>query len=369
MLITFAEALRNLDPNAVVRATADARPGPSYIFSQFLPEIEKPDYTAAAGSMTIRSIMAGLVGMDSAYPPGGAVDTAEFSEKIAKVAIQVELKEGPLREIQSMMRNAIIEGRTDSEITHDLILQFLNFQEKLLTEPHLATAEWMRGQALALGRLVWAFNGKAIDVDYGIPTENIRAQNTGTNAYGGSTSKFWDDVEWHRSTHKTDIRAFVAHPEVIKAIRLNPNNHIAVTGNINNTVYTFRRKNDLGNFTADVGDEVVMISYRDEGEVYDLNNPGKTVKVPFMPKGPLIALGNNSAPGFVAGGGSTPLPANRLGYTHLGPTTENGGLMGRWARIYTPQDKPYQLTGEAVANLLPVVEGPELITISSTVLT
>jgi hypothetical protein len=54
-----------------------------------------------------------------------------------------------------------------------------------------------------------------------------------------------------------------------------------------------------------------------------------------------------------------------LGYTHIGPTVEGGGQMGRWAQLFTPEQLPMQLHGRAVTNGLPVVETPEKIAIAS----
>jgi hypothetical protein len=81
-----------------------------------------------------------------------------------------------------------------------------------------------------------------------------------------------------------------------------------------------------------------------------------------------LFIGNNTRRGYRVGEGSTPNPdAERaLGYTHVGPTVENNGLVGRWAQVFRPQERRWQLVGQAVSNILPVVENPELIAVAST---
>jgi len=45
---------------------------------------------------------------------------------------------------------------------------------------------------------------------------------------------------------------------------------------------------------------------------------------------------------------------------------EGNGQPGRWARVYTPQDEPWQLKGQGVTNGLPVIENPEKLAVIST---
>jgi hypothetical protein len=42
--------------------------------------------------------------------------------------------------------------------------------------------------------------------------------------------------------------------------------------------------------------------------------------------------------------------------------------MGRWARLFVPEQKPWQLTGQGVSNELPAIDHPEQIVIASSVL-
>jgi hypothetical protein len=86
MNLDFIAVLTALGANAAFRIMNAARPPANYLFATFLPERPKPTYTAKAGAMTIRPTMAGLVGMDSPYPPSAIVDASTFVEQIAKLA-------------------------------------------------------------------------------------------------------------------------------------------------------------------------------------------------------------------------------------------------------------------------------------------
>jgi hypothetical protein len=78
--------------------------------------------------------------------------------------------------------------------------------------------------------------------------------------------------------------------------------------------------------------------------------------VPFHVKTKLVAVGAGVNTGYVVGAGSRQPQAYELGYTHLAPTVEASGAPGRWARVYTPEQRPWQLVGEAVQNVLPVID-------------
>jgi hypothetical protein len=208
-------------------------------------------------------------------------------------------------------------------------------------------------------------------VDYGIPAANKLDAATGNNGYGGSTSTFWADIRKARRLLKNNVRAFLAHPNTIDMIRYNPVNNLVVIAEGNGTV-TFQRKQTTTDGSAinflseDSGDRVTLVSYGLEGEVYDPSNPGQTLRIPFMPVGKIVAVGNNSGTSYVVGAGATQPIENRLGYTHLGPTVEGGGTPGRWAEVYVPEAAPWSFAGRGAANILPVIEAPEKIAILTT---
>jgi hypothetical protein len=66
--------------------------------------------------------------------------------------------------------------------------------------------------------------------------------------------------------------------------------------------------------------------------------------------------------------GSTIDPAAdmALGYTHIAPTVEGNGLPGRWADLGTPDERPWELRGRGVSNVLPVIENPDKLVVLHT---
>lgn len=374
MFFNFLAAIAALNAAAggsfALRLANAARNAASYLLVTLLPERDMPTYHVSSGSMTVRSTMAGLVGMDSHYPPGGLIDVSTFLEQTAKIAIHVPLSEQSIRTMQDfVLRMGLTADATNEYVQR----QLLNFTDKILLQPQLDRAEWMRGQVLCFGILDWTFIDKRVLVDYGVPAANKLAARAGADGYGGATSKFWEDVVLLRRRLKNNVRAYLAHGDTTAMIRYNPANNLVPINEVQNgdgvTTTTFRRIIPAtGQFTADAGDQVTIVSYDREGEIINPADPKTTIVVPFMERGKLVAVGNNTGSRFVIGAGSTDNPndENALGYTHLAPTVENGGRPGRWSDVYVPQNEPWSVHGRSASNLLPVIEAPDKIAIATT---
>lgn len=366
MWLNFAAVIAALGANAAFRIANAARVPGDYLFATLLPERNLYSYNVEAGGMTVRGTMAGMVGMDSPYPPGGFIDISTFAEKTTKIANEVALSEQALRTLQEMVMRLAINRQPTTQVVTDEVLNFLN---KVVLQPHMDRMEWLRGQALR-GSINWEFGGKQLSISYGIPTANILTQRTGNDGYGGSSSKLWEDVSALRRVLRQRNRAIIATSATIDLIRYNPANSLATINEVNG-VFTFRRLNTQGQFTQDVGDQFSLIAYDKEGEIIDPANPAQTIKVPFHKDGVLLAIGENGQSGYVPGMGSNDQSddAINLGYTHIAPTTEGGGAPGRWAQLYTPEAAPWSLRGRAVTNGLPVIEAPDKIAIARTDMT
>lgn len=366
MFLDFIAAIAALGTGAAVRIANAARPAGDYLFNTLLPEQNRPSYSVQSGNMTIRATMAGLVAMDSPYPPGGLVESSEFHEQTAKIANEVSLSEQALRTLQDFMLRMGLGGTGTTEA---LAKEALNFLDKVILQPHMDTAEWLRGQALVFGAIDWTFNRKRLQVDYLFPAGNFLTPRTGNDGYGGSTSKFWVDVRLLRKALKGNVRAIIAHPDTIDMIRYNPVNSLVTVAEGDGSI-TFRRTvNNGASFSPDQGDTVTFVSYNKEGEMLNPADPENPVVMPFMERGKLLGVGNNASSGYQVGQGSVvdaPDDSNILGYTHIAPTTEGGGRPGRWADIYTPQNMPYALNGRAVSNILPVIEAPSKVAVATT---
>jgi len=371
MFLNFAAALATLGSDAAFRLANGARPTGTYMLNQVLPEESRFTYHISGGHMTIRPTMAGLVGMDSPYPPGGAVTASSFLQNSAKIANEVALSEEVLRTIQDFLMRTNNGGAGSNEALAD---EALNFFELVVMQPHFDTMEWLRGQVLQFGAIDWTYNKKRLLVDYGVPAGNFLPERVGTEAYHGTDSKFWEDV---RSLRRAvgRMRMLIAHPDTIDGIIHNPANDLAVVAEGGNS-YTVRRwmLNSAGDpirgqFSEDSRDNVTIVTYDREGEVLNPADTTETFKLPFISRGKLIAVGDNVQDGYVPGQGAVeydPERNNRLGYTHIAPTVEGGGSPGRWGDMFVPEQRPWSLHGRAVTNGLPVLEAPEKLAVATT---
>jgi hypothetical protein len=377
-MLNFIAVLTALGAGAAFRIANAARSGAEYLFASLLPEQNRPDYHIEAGTMTVRSTMAGLVGMDSPYPPTGLVEASSFEEKTLKIANYARLNEATLRQLQFLIQQLQISGGNTSEAMSQTVLNFL---QKVIVQPHLDTAEWLRSRALFNGAIDWTFNSINVQVDYGVPAGNFLAARSGTAAWDGADSAFWADMRALRRLLKNNVRAFILNGITADAIRYNPaNGMVPITEGGSGAIrtVTFRRfaRDSAGvfdprAFSPDAQETVQFIIYDGEAEIINPAAPNETIVLPFVPTGKILAVGNNTASGFVVGQGSSPDPneANNLGYTHIGPTVEGGGAPGRWADLFTPQHEPWSLHGRGVTNLLPVIEAPRKLAVATSTIT
>jgi hypothetical protein len=358
MEFSFTEALRKLGRNAGFRIINEARPSTDYLLETLLPEMNKPDYYVESGHMVIRATMAGLVGMDSPYPPGGTVEISTFLEKTAKIASENVLDEATLRQLQAILSQRGLSGTARTEF---LANEVLNFMEKVVVQGQMDTFEWLRSEALFDGAIDWTFNKKNLKVDYGVPSSFFGTHRTANDRYNAehADNKFWTDHYAALKALYYNVRAIIGHTDTILAL-INTNQlniDVAQSGN----VFTFKRWRTRGNNerpASDARDSLSIIAYDLEGEVLDPADTSLTQRIQFAPTGKLLYVANNRRAGYRVGEGSTPDPVRdmALGYTHIAPTVEGGGAMGRWGDVYTPQDAPWSLHARGVTNGLPVRE-------------
>jgi hypothetical protein len=370
MEITFQDVVREMGPDAMWTLMNGARPPQNYVLSRFLPERPSTSYYVESGTMLIRPTMAGLSGMDSPYAPVGAVDMSTFLQQTAKITSEVAFPEKALRTLQELLMRVRLAGGGGLRET---VQEVLNFANAMIVQPHLDVMEWLRGQALSAGALDWTFNAKELTVDYSVPSANKLTARTGTAGYGGSASVFWSDIRAAMQLLAYDVAAIVTHIDTMNVIVANSANNVLVTQQdfISPGVQRWRiqRRETIGGNTvpsSDARDSIEVIAYGLEGEVINPADPDSTVKVPFYPRGKVSLIGNARPTGYVVGAGSQLPEQGALGYTHLGPTVEGNGRAGRWARVYTPEGRPWSLVGQGVQNALPVIEWPQQLVILTT---
>lgn len=373
MDLNFANVIAQLGPQFALRIINEPRQQGDYYLTRFLPEELRGTYDAKGGAMTIRATAAGLVGMDSAYPPGGAISGSSFHEQIAKVAQEVPLPEKVLRELHALVQAA---GQTDS--TNSIIIEnILRFADKVLAQAQFDTAELMRGKALTTGLLQWTFNGIVLNVDYGITAGNLFAQRTTTAGYGGTASVFWADWQLGLAALKGQLREAFAHPDTINLIVSNAVNKITLTAqDFTSGTAEFVKFDGAAGGTqlpsSDVRNRAKIVGYGAETDIIDETAPTVPTATPFVPRGLIVMVGNPVRRGMTVGLGSALESENnplRLGYTHIGPTTENNGVAGRYSEVFVPQNQPYMIRGRTASNILPVIESNDKLVVLSTTMT
>lgn len=369
------QAIENLEQSTIFELANAARPPQDYLFNAVLPSMNMDTYDVQNSTMTIRTTMAGLSGMDSKYTSGGAAETTEMAGKTGKITITSELPEQHLRQLQSLLLRLTAQSVSTEQSIQETGINFVN---KVIVQSILDREEWLKGQALFTGALDWTFNGKVLKANYGIPSGNFLPSRTGNNAYGGSTSKFWEDYYSAQEILGWKISACIMHPTTLKAIMSNAevNQLQFVNADPATNQFMFARlvaRSGNTVVSTDPRDFITIIAYNKEGEIWDLDNPGETIKVPFCPVGGVLWIGeriDSASNVFVVGKGSTeetfidnPV---LMGYGHVAPTVEGGGLPGRWSRLYVPQERPYTLAADGVSNFIPVIQAPKRLVIGTT---
>lgn len=375
MNFDLREAIDNLEQSSVFELANQARPPADYLFNAILPSIPMDTYDVSNSTMTIRTTMAGLSGMDSNYAPGGATEESEMSGNTGKITVNSEIPEKSLRQLQNLLLRLTAQGVSTVTAIQETGLNFVN---KVIVQAIMDREEWLKGQALFTGAIDWTFNGKRLLADYGIPDGNFLTPRTGNDKYGGSTSKFWTDYYAAQDILGWKVMACVMHPTTLRAIMANDDNlgleFIAADPSTNQ--FTFRRiVSRAGNsvLSSDPRNIITIIAYNKEGEIWDTANPGKTVKVPFCPVGGVLWIGERidaASNVFVVGEGGTDMPELEspvlMGYGHVGPTVEGGGIPGRWSRLRVPEGRPWTLSADGVSNFLPVIQAADRIVIGTT---
>ena len=372
---TFAAVLvQVLGPDFAWKIANGLRPQERLLFARLLPEMPKNSFHVQDGTMTIRATMAGLAAMDSPYPPGGLIESSTFLSETGKIANEVTLTEKARKELHAILANIQLAS---GDTTQALVDEVLNFTEKVVVQPHIDTMEYLRGRALGYGEIDWTYNNVELKVDYGFSAGHLFDTRTGNDGYGGSASTFWaDDRAAQKLLRYRSGLQRIMHSDTWDVVINNPVNMIEVTASAGNSRTIRRLVTRGGNtqFSSDARDQMQVTLYDEEGELLNPADTTKTVRVPFLDPGRIIYATPTADDGYRVGQGATDDAEDMrtLGYTHIAPTVEgmNQGLRGggRWSQVFTPERMPMQLTGQGVTNGLPVIENPDRVVVTSTVM-
>lgn len=374
MEFDLRDAISQLDRGDVYEVANGARPANDYLGNKILPNINMDEYDVSGGSLTIQTTMAGLQGMDSEPTEGGYAEMSSYKGNTGKISIRGVIPERMLRQLQTWMLRLTAERKDNAQLIQET---GMNFYNKICVQAVLDREEWLKWQVLTTGKLDWTFNGINLKADYGVPAANFLPARTGNDRYGGTTSKFWDDIYLLYATLNWEISAFFVHPNLLRDIMANAlvNQLQFVSQNTTTGVFTFTRRisvNGVNITSPDPRDQLTLIAYGKEGTVRDMNNLAAIKKVPFLAPGALVAIGKpiDSSNVFVITGQGATVPPEldspiRLGYGHVAPTTEGGGRPGRWGKVWVPELEPEKIYARCVDNFLPMLEAEKRLAVAT----
>lgn len=366
-IFTFSDALDELDDDFAFQIANELRAPENYLFTDILPEINRTSYKVENGAMTVRPTMAGLTGMDSPYAPTGHTEVSTFLERTAKITNQVTFPEKALRELQDVVRKLDI---SNAQTKRQVVEAVFNFTSKVLVQSHIDAAEWLRGQALQYGSIDWTYGDIRLEVDYGIPSDHVFTTRTisGGDAYGETGSVWWSDHLKAQKLLGYNYSGPYMHLETFHEIVENPDNNVRILAEDGNVFTLGREVGNTERVSNDTRERAEVTVYTEQGEIIDPNDPENTKRIDFMEPGRVVYIGEGKSDSFRVGQGATDAAELEydIGYTHLGPTVEGNGQPGRWANVFTPEQSPWQLQGQGVQNMLPVIENPERLVITST---
>lgn len=373
MNLTWASIIAALSAGRTLITIANTAPAAAeYLGGRYLPRVQRPDYDISGGQMVIKSVMAGHVGMDSAYPSGSAIQLSNFNEKTAKLAQSVTLDEEPARNLQKLLLLAQAgqaQGRSPADFMGEA---GLNLYTKGVVQSLDDSAEYLTMQALTRGKIDWTFNGRRLLVDYQIPAAN-KISLTGTAKFTGTASGLWAALSKAEKITRGSI-GIVCSQNTLQEILDNDVHRIQIVSDTYSPQRNIRtvqiRKlprfvglSDGGvgytaESTSDGQTSATLIGYGRQGQIIDPTTPGETIGVQMVPDNVIAVIGRDTSNELVSLTG-TPLPEQRIGYYHVAPTVEGtwrGEPLGRWGRMFTPENNPYQLVAEGVENGLPVIQ-------------
>lgn len=372
MNLTWADVIAALSAGRQLLLIANTAPNAAeYISGRFLPRVDMPDFDVESGQMEIKTVMAGHVGLDSKLPKGSALQLSNFKGKVAKFGQALELGEEEARQLHKLLLLAQA-GQAAGRSVQDFMGEAgLNLYTKGPVQACDDTAEYLALQALTKGKIDWTFNGRRLFVDYKVPAAN-RVSLVGEQRLSGPNSRFWEVVSQGEKTIKGSVGILMSQ-NTLQDVLDNPVHRIEVlsdTYSAQRNVRTVRVRKlprmvanadgTIGYTAETTGDQATsatLIGFAREGQIIDPTEPGETIGVPMIADNTIAMIGRNDSNQLVSLTG-TPVPVNALGYVHVAPTVEGmwrGEPLGRWGRLFTPENDPYMLVAELVENSLPII--------------
>jgi hypothetical protein len=361
--LNLQNLIAKLDPQ-IEFELANAVPDGEMLWASFLPERQQDSYRIEDSEMHVYSTMAGMVGRDSPYPPGGVVRAQDFKEDILKWAVETALGENDMIKLMQLAQRVGVGGRPNVQVVEAL----LNLEDKVVGQGLRDAMEWMRGQVMQTGILNFTFGQKTVNIDFGIPAGNkLSRLNSGAGSWYTSGTTLWADLEIIRQALDRRILGMIMTETTAQTIFNTAENNIQVQQTARTRYsarYTLRRVSEslaANTIPTDFRSSFDIITYDRLATVYDPDGGNATgmQHIPMMADDLVVVIGQPRGGFFDIG--STPLPEHTLGATVVGPTVEGGGAPGRWTRLFTPQTDPGRIIAQGATNALAFLREPRKI--------
>ena len=284
--------------------------------------------------------------------------------------MSLELGEEEARQLHKLLLLAQA-GQASGRTVEDFMGEAgLNLYTKGCVQSVDDTGEYLALQALARGKIDWTYNGRRLFVDYKVPESN-RVSLTGEQRLSGPKSGFWRAISQGEKTIKGSV-GVVMSQNTLQDVLDNPVHRIEILSDVYSpqrnirTVQVRQLRRMVANAdgtigysaetTSDQATSATLVGYGREGQIVDPTEPGETIGVQMVPDNVIALIGRNDTRQLVSLTG-TAVPEDALGYVHVAPTVEGmwrGEALGRWGRLFTPEEDPYLLVAELVENSLPI---------------
>ncbi|MCD0156018.1 major capsid protein [Deinococcus sp. 6GRE01] len=348
-------ALASFTPEEVQRyiSTRQVQLG-KFFLARFLPPTYSSDADIRDGNLRILAGIAGVTAPDSPYAKVAGAKIQSVEGSLIKLTGETTVTERDQKVMSSRAVNALIAGNQQGAVTAVQTYISRLFEDGVMLALDHAQ-EQLRAIALATGQIKGNYGGIEIDVDFGVEAKFRPAKRTAGSAYGGATSKFWDDVEYARTVLLGGEPQFITDPKTALTILGNSANGVlpiereVVTDWL--TRYTFTQgvkladgSYDTTRATLDVRKRVTIWAYGGYAEAAD------GTMVQFWPAGHMTAILPGSQRVDVIDGN---VVEGALGVTHIGPNWEMGGQSARYGKILRPAGAEYEVQLKGAENVLP----------------
>jgi hypothetical protein len=364
----FTAALSRLtNPDALMAYVASRQLALSTLFlANLLPPVNSSTDEIQASNVRIVTEPAVLTALDSPYGKVGDIQITDFREGTFKLTGEAKLNEQLQRSMHARANGLMLMNMNNTGVPAGQGVQAIyeNFLAKFLDDGVSLAFDYgqeqYRALALAYGKISGKFGNVKLNIDFQVPADYQLAR-TGTAAYGGTASKWWDDVDYARERLAVEPEC-VTDPTTFNTILNNDVNKVFVRAKTRISSKLWKWELTRQSSVATSNGQTADARYNVTVWVYSgaVDKPGAPY---FWPTGRVTFIRRTDRSvelinGSVVTGG--------LGVTHIGPNTELGMVPGRYLRVYTPEARAFEVIMNGTEFILPHLQEPRNVVLVAT---